>query len=55
MTENTISIEGDGYELNVRIEIEGDNAKFLSDAEKLKDSIAKAFDEVVSGMRGQLK
>ena len=49
MSETLISIPGRGYELfvNVNVEMKGNRANFLADAEKIKDSLYAAFDEAI--------
>jgi hypothetical protein len=47
MNETLISIPGRGYELSVKIVVEGDYAKVIADADKIRDGIAKAFDQAI--------
>jgi hypothetical protein len=46
MTQTT-TINGRGYELTVKIDVEGDRAKFLADAANLRESIVAAFDQAI--------
>lgn len=49
MSDTLISVPHRGYSLSVKVEIdvEGDRANFLADAEKLKDGLGTAFDQAI--------
>jgi hypothetical protein len=49
MSETLISIPGRDYEIFVKVNVEmkGNRANFLADAEKIKASLAVAFDQAI--------
>jgi hypothetical protein len=49
MSETLIAMPGRNYEIFVKLNVEmkGDRANFLADAEKIKASLAAAFDEAI--------
>jgi hypothetical protein len=47
MSEN-ITISGPGYSVTIKVDVAGDREKFLADAAKVREGIAKAFDQVMN-------
>jgi hypothetical protein len=49
----TLTINGRGYDVTVTISVDGDRAKFLADAEKLRDSLVAAFDQAIDAEKSK--